>query len=273
MIHDITAFTSCAFEPSPKIRVRGLGKVFRGGSHGPVTALDDINLDIREGEFVCLVGPSGCGKSTLLRMMAGLARQDSGSLEIDGRSLDGPGRDQSMLFQEHGLFPWLNVIENVCFPLQEIPGLDKTRRRAIAQEHLELVGLAGFERAAVHELSGGMRQRVAIARALAPKPRVLLMDEPFAALDALTREQLYGDLQRIHAEHRVTVVFVTHNVREAVCLGDRVLLFSPRPGRIRAEFPVDLPRPRAIHDLALAGLASQVTSALKGILEPAAMAI
>ena len=167
------------------------------------------------------------------------------------------------MFQESALFPWLDVLDNVLFGLKLKPNLTRKDRCDVAKYYLELVGLTRFEHANIHELSGGMKQRVALARALAPNPRVLLMDEPFAALDALTREQLYGDLQQIWKARRKTIVFVTHNVREAACLGDRVLLFSPHPGRIQEEFAVDLPRPRDINSVDLAGYASRITRALK----------
>jgi NitT/TauT family transport system ATP-binding protein len=167
------------------------------------------------------------------------------------------------MFQESALFPWLDVFGNVLFGLKLKPNLTRKDRRDVASYYLELVGLSRFERANIHELSGGMKQRVSLARALAPNPRVLLMDEPFAALDALTREQLYGDIQRIWKARRKTIVFVTHNVREAACLGDRVLVFSPHPGRIREEFVVDLPRPRDINSVDLAAHATRITKALK----------
>ena len=168
-----------------------------------------------------------------------------------------------MLFQEHALFPWLPVLGNVLFGLKLKRKLNNAERLEVARYYLKLVGLEKFEKTNVHELSGGMKQRVALARALAPNPRVLLMDEPFAALDALTREQLYGDLQHIFEQRRKTIVFVTHNVREAACLGDRVLVFSPRPGRITHEFKIDLPRPREINNLRLTETASKITHALK----------
>jgi NitT/TauT family transport system ATP-binding protein len=248
-----------------KIRLNAVNKIF-AGDRGKLIALQDINLEIGESEFVCFVGPSGCGKSTLLRIVAGLERGFTGDAEVDGNPVQGPGRDRTVMFQEHALFPWLDVLGNVMFPLKLKPGLNDKERLDVAHYYLKLVGLEGFERAAIHELSGGMKQRVALARALAPNPRVLLMDEPFAALDAMTREQLYGDLQRIHAARKKTILFVTHNVREAVCLGDRVLLFSPRPGRIRHEFKVDLPRPREFNDTALAALSRDITNELKTIL-------
>jgi NitT/TauT family transport system ATP-binding protein len=172
------------------------------------------------------------------------------------------------MFQEPALFPWLTVFGNVLFGLKLKPNLTKKDRHDVAKYYLELVGLSRFERANIHELSGGMKQRVSLARALAPNPRMLLMDEPFAALDALTREQLYGDLQRIWQARNKTIVFVTHNVREAACLGDRVIVFSPRPGRIREEFTVDLPRPRDINSVDLAAHATEITKALKNHSQP-----
>ena len=254
--------------PPAKIKLTGVNRTFTGGGRGgSLVALQDIDLEVGEGEFVCFLGQSGCGKSTLLRIVAGLDREFTGDAELDGKALAEPGRDRTMLFQDHGLFPWLDVLGNVLFPLKLKPNLDRKERREVAQYYLKLVGLEGFERSAVHELSGGMKQRVALARALAPNPRVLLMDEPFAALDAMTREQLYGDIQRIHAARKKTILFVTHNVREAVCLGDRVLLFTPRPGRIRREFKVELPRPREFNDPALASLSREITRDLKAFTE------
>ena len=230
---------------------------------GRTQALDDVTLDIREGEFVCFVGPSGCGKSTLLNMIAGLEMPDTGAVHAGGKMITAPGRERMMMFQEPALFPWLDVIGNVLFSLKLVPDMTASERKDRARYFLELVGLGKFTRASIHELSGGMRQRVALARSLAPNPRVLLMDEPFAALDAMTREQLYGDLQRICAEHRKTVVFVTHNVREAACLGDRVFIFSPHPGRLCGEFTIALPRPRDINNPALAEYASEITDRLR----------
>jgi len=250
-----------------KIRLNSVNKIF-STERGDLVALQDISLEIGETEFVCFVGPSGCGKSTLLRIVAGLERGFSGDAEVNGAPITEPGRDRTVMFQEHALFPWLDVLGNVMFGLKLKPGLNDKERQEIALYYLQLVGLNGFEHANVHELSGGMKQRVALARALAPNPRVLLMDEPFAALDAMTREQLYGDLQRIHAARKKTILFVTHNVREAVCLSDRVILFSPRPGRIRAEFQVKLPRPREFNDTNLAALARDITNELKVILGP-----
>lgn len=230
---------------------------------GTLTALDHISLRVSEGEFVCLVGPSGCGKSTLLNIIAGLERPDSGKVLASKAPIVQPGRDRMMMFQEHALFPWLDVMGNVLFGLNLKPGLDAQERLEVASYYLKLVGLERFTHSNIHELSGGMKQRVALARAMAPNPRVLLMDEPFGALDALTREQLYGDIQRIWEARRKTIIFVTHNVREAACLGDRVVLFSPNPGRIRQEFAVSLGRPRDINSVELAQYSTEITAALK----------
>jgi len=249
-----------------KLVLEHVAKWFRTSSL-TVHALDDVTLRIPEGEFVCLVGPSGCGKSTLLNIIAGLERPDRGLVQADGETIVGPGPHRLVLFQEASLFPWLTVLGNVLFGLKLINGVSAEERREKAEYFLELVGLNRFIHSNVHELSGGMKQRVALARALAPNPSVLLMDEPFGALDALTREQLYGDIQRIWSQHRKTIVFVTHNVREAVCLGDRVILFSPNPGRIREEFAIPLPRPRDINSVDLARYSTEITRVLKGYVQ------
>jgi NitT/TauT family transport system ATP-binding protein len=245
-----------------KLEVKDVTKTFTN-RRSTLTALDNVSLTVTEGEFVCLVGPSGCGKSTLLNLIAGLDTADSGTLHSDGQPITGTGRERMVMFQEHALFPWLDVMGNVLFGLKLKPSLTDKDRVEVAKYYLHLVGLDRFANANIHELSGGMKQRVALARALAPNPRVLLMDEPFAALDAMTREQLYADLQKIWQARKKTIVFVTHNVREAVCLGDRVVLFSPNPGRIREEYAVTLPRPRDINSVELAGLATEITRALK----------
>ncbi|MFT3782623.1 MAG: ABC transporter ATP-binding protein [Nibricoccus sp.] len=263
----MTVQTELANVAPSKLSVSTISKRFRSRGR-EVHALDRVSLDIAEGEFVCLLGPSGCGKSTMLNIIAGLDEADEGTISSDGKLIDGPGRDRMVMFQESALFPWLDVIDNVMFGLKLKPGLTNPERREVAHYYLKLVGLEKFLTANVHELSGGMKQRVALARALAPNPRVLLMDEPFAALDALTREQLYGDLQRIWEQRKKTIVFVTHNVREAVCLGDRVVLFSPHPGRIQREFRIDLPRPRDINSVDLAEYATEITKALKGYMKP-----
>jgi NitT/TauT family transport system ATP-binding protein len=250
-----------------KLQVEHVSKSFPM-RRGTVRALDDISLRVADGEFLCLVGPSGCGKSTLLDIMAGLTLPDSGSVTADGQAILGPGRHRLVMFQDSALFPWLNAIGNVMFGLKLVPGLSRAERRRIAAEHLQLVGLERFAGAHVHELSGGMKQRVAFARSLAPDPQVLLMDEPLSALDAMTREQLYADIQRIQQQRRKTIIFVTHNVREAVCLGDRVILLSPNPGRIREDFAIPLPRPRDINSVELAAYATRITAALRGFVRP-----
>src|SRR6184192_3718453 len=250
-----------------KLAIEDVSKSFKTGT-GVVQALDQVSLQVGEGEFICLVGASGCGKTTMLNIIAGLEKPDSGTVRADGKPVTGPGRERLVMFQEPALFPWLNVFGNVLFGLKLKPNLTKRDRREVAKYYLELVGLSRFEHANIHELSGGMKQRVSLARALAPNPRVLLMDEPFAALDALTREQLYGDLQRIWKARNKTIVFVTHNVREAACLGDRVIVFSPRPGRIRKHYAVNLPRPRDINSVDLAAHATEITKALKNHSQP-----
>ncbi len=228
-----------------------------------VHALDAVSLHADPGEFVCLVGPSGCGKSTLLDIIAGLTLPDEGMVLADGQRVTGPGRHRLVMFQDTALFPWLTVLGNVLFGLKLVSELTRADRLQIAYHYLRLVGLERFARSNIHELSGGMRQRVAFARALAPDPRVLLMDEPLSSLDALTREQLYADIQRIWVARRKTIVLVTHNVREAVCLGNRVVLMSPGPGRICEEFVIDLPRPRDINTTEVTEYAARIMTALR----------
>jgi NitT/TauT family transport system ATP-binding protein len=249
-------------DPIGQLAVENVSKWFRS-TRATVHALDNVTLTVAPGEFLCLVGPSGCGKSTLLDIIAGLTVPDSGNVLADGQPVLGPGRHRLVMFQESALFPWLDVFGNVMFGLKREQSLTRQQKNEIADHHLELVGLSKFKKAYTHELSGGMKQRVALARSLAPDPRVLLMDEPFAALDALTRERLYGDLQDIWQSRRKTIILVTHNVREAVCLGDRVMVMSPNPGRLREAFPVALPRPRDINSPLLAEAAQDITAALK----------
>ena len=243
------------------LKIEGITKTFNGRA-GIVEALHPVDVDVEAGEFVCLLGPSGCGKSTLLSIIAGLETPTSGAVFADGRKVRGPGTDRVLLFQEAALFPWLDVRRNVEFGLRQ-QGMPAKERAAIAQRHIELVHLKGFERSYVHQLSGGMRQRVAIARALAIDPAILLMDEPFGALDALTRDRLHAELESIWTATHKTVLFVTHNVREAVALGDRVLVFSPRPGRIVREFHIDLPRPRSLEDRSLVDYTAEIMSVLQ----------
>src|SRR5436309_11820694 len=252
-----------------KLAIENVSKNFQSAS-GTVLALDRVSLDVAEGEFVCLVGASGCGKTTLLNIIAGLEKPDSGTVLADGKPVTGPGRERLVMFQEPALFPWLDVFGNVLFGLKLKPNLTKKDRRDVATYYLELVGLSRFEHANIHELSGGMKQRVSLARALAPNPRMLLMDEPFAALDALTREQLYGDIQEIWKARRKTIVFVTHNVREAACMGDRVLVFSRHPGRIKQQFQLMCTRPRHIEDPGLMVYAKAILAELKAEVEKVA---
>jgi sulfonate transport system ATP-binding protein len=249
-------------EKLPKLQIKEVYKTFTTSSN-VVAALENVSASIPEKEFVCLVGPSGCGKSTLLNLIAGLDFPDKGQILMDGHPVTGPASDRLVLFQEHALFPWLSVFDNILFGLKLKPQLHKSERQEIALSYLRLVGLEKFKDSNIHELSGGMKQRIALARALAPDPQVLLMDEPFASLDALTREQLYTDIQQIWQNQGKTIVFVTHNVAEAACLGDRVLLFSSHPGRISQEFAIPLPRFRDIRDLEVAKLASEITHILR----------
>jgi len=243
------------------IRLEGVSKTYLGQAR-TVEALLPVDLEVAEGEFVCLVGPSGCGKSTLLSIIAGLERASGGTVWANGQAVRDPGVDRVLLFQEAALFPWLDVRSNIAFGLHQA-GFPKRQRDEAVDRLITSVGLAGFERSFVHQLSGGMRQRAAIARALAVDPAVLLMDEPFGALDALTRDRLHAEVESLWAATRKTILFVTHNVREAVALGDRVLVFSPRPGRIVREFRIDLRRPRSLEDHALVDQAAEVMAALR----------
>ncbi|MBA2392552.1 MAG: ABC transporter ATP-binding protein [Ktedonobacteraceae bacterium] len=247
------------------LRVEGVSKTFisRGRS---VEALRPVDLDIAAGEFVCLLGPSGCGKSTLLSIISGLEDASSGRVLADGIPIQGPGTDRIQLFQEAALFPWLDVQHNVEFGLRHA-GVPAKERAEIAHKFIDMVHLNGFEKSYSHQLSGGMRQRTAIARALAINPAALLMDEPFGALDALTRDRLQTELELIWRETRKTIVFVTHNVREAVALGDRVIVFAPRPGRIVRDFRIDLPRPRHLEDHDLVDVAAEILGVLTEVIE------
>ncbi|HEX6969207.1 MAG TPA: ABC transporter ATP-binding protein [Micromonosporaceae bacterium] len=226
------------------ISLAGVSRTFAGRT-GRVEALRGIDLEVAEGEFVAIVGRSGCGKSTLLRLIAGLLPATEGKVTVAGEPVTKPRRDIAMLFQRPALLPWRTVLDNVLLPV-EIFGWRKAKHRARAMELLEMVGLGGFEKRLPHELSGGMQQRVSLCRSLIAEPRVMLMDEPFSALDALTREELSVELQRIHMDNAATIVFVTHSIDEAVLLADRVVVLSPRPGRIRRIVTVDIPRPRTL---------------------------
>jgi NitT/TauT family transport system ATP-binding protein len=231
-----------------KIVVNNVTKRFVERRTGAVvTAIEDINFGIDEGQFVCLVGPSGCGKSTLLNILAGLETPSSGTVILNGKPVVGTGPDRIMVFQENALFPWLRVIENVEFGLK-MAGVAKTKRYEIAIRYLDMMQLTKFAHSYIYQLSGGMKQRVAIARALVMDPEVLLMDEPFAALDSQTRDLLLVELQLIWAKTRKTIVFVTHNILESVCLGDKVVVFTSRPGHLKKEITVDYRRPRLSED-------------------------
>ncbi len=227
---------------SVRLRVEGLSKRFR--SHGvEVTALEGIHMEIRDQEFATILGPSGCGKSTLLRILAGLSRPTAGVARLDGRVIEGPGKDRGMVFQNYTLFPWLTVMENIQFGLR-LSGRERTDCEAVARGFVQKIGLSGFERAYPRSLSGGMKQRVAIARALANDPNILLLDEPFGALDTQTRSLMQELLLQIWEELHKTILFVTHDVEEAVFLSDRIFVMTARPGRIKAVLEVPLARPR-----------------------------
>jgi len=227
----------------PLIRARGISKKYPNGSGNPTLALEDFSLDVGKNEFVSIVGPSGCGKTTFLMLVAGLERFTDGELLLEDKPVKGPDPAHAIVFQEYLLFPWRTVWQNVEFG-PEVRGLSKSERTQLVEKYLKLVGLEGFEKRFPSELSGGMKQKAAIARALANEPKVLLMDEPFASLDALTRELLQRELLRIWQQTEATVLFVTHSISEAVYLADRVVILSPRPGKIRGILKIDLPRPR-----------------------------
>jgi len=254
-LHTIAAETS-------KVGLSEICLSYRTESGTRLLALDHINLEVKAGEFVCIVGPSGCGKSTLLHLVAGLHQQTSGQILVDGKPVNGPGTDRILIFQEHGLFPWLTVGQNVEFGMK-MKGVPRAEREEKTRHYLRLVHLAKFKDSYIHQLSGGMRQRVAIARALATEPDVLLMDEPFAALDAQTRDLLHDELERIWSETGRTIIFVTHNVREAIRLGDRVVLLTFRPGRVKREFNVQLERPRSLEDVEVARAAREILDELR----------
>jgi ABC-type nitrate/sulfonate/bicarbonate transport system ATPase subunit len=228
---------------SKPLSVRGIAKTYQSKTGEPVEALRPIDLEIAAGEFLVIVGPSGCGKSTLLNMLAGFGEPSSGEARVGDVKIAGPDIDRGMVFQSYALFPWLSVIGNVEFGLQR-KGMPKPERRQTAMEYLRMVGLQDFADRGINELSGGMKQRVAIARAFAPQPSIIFMDEPFGALDALTRRFLQRQLLRIWQQHKKTAVFVTHSVPEAITLADRIVVMTARPGRIRKITAVDLPHPR-----------------------------
>lgn len=244
----------------PHIQLSGVGKRFEGerGHH----ALESIELAVREGEFLCLVGPSGCGKSTLLNLVAGLEQASAGTVEVSGKRVTGPGAERTVVFQDGALFPWLTVKQNVLFPLEQA-GVPAAERAARVERTLRLVHLWRFRDALPHELSGGMRQRTALARALVVDPAILLLDEPFAALDAQMRGVLQKELERVWMETRKTVLFITHQMEEAVLLGDRVVVMGTRPGRVKEVVDIALPRPRDPTDPEVALLAASLARHLR----------
>lgn len=253
-----------------KLEAKNIGKSFvtsDGKESQTIAAIEDINLSIDEGQFVCLVGPSGCGKTTLLNILAGLDKPTEGEVILDGHPVSGTGPDRCMVFQENALFPWLKVIDNVEFGLK-MKGVEKAKRHEQAMHYLEMMQLVKFADAYTFQLSGGMKQRVAIARALVMDPEVLLMDEPFAALDSQTRDLLLVELQLIWAKTKKTIVFITHNITESVCLGDKVVVFSKRPGRVRKEVTVNYRRPRLPEDENLRTFQRQIVDAMQGELHP-----
>ena len=233
---------TASINDQPAIQVRNLWMTFPGKTKDtPVHVLENVSLDVKRGEFVCIVGPSGCGKSTLLNIVGGFLKQSSGEVLVEGKPVTGPDPKRIFVFQENGVFPWLNVEDNVGFGL-----LEKTaaERREIVSHYIEMVGLTGFDRSYPRELSGGMRQRVEIARALASSPDIIYMDEPFGALDFITRMKMRADLVRIWREEKKTILFVTHDIEEAVQLADTVLVMSKRPATVSLRLPIELPRPR-----------------------------
>lgn len=246
-----------------KLVIDNVSKTYQTTSiRQPVAALSPVNMEISEGEFVVFVGPSGCGKSTLLNLIAGFMEPSSGEVSLDGKAVTRPGCDRLMMFQDHALFPWLDVIDNVCFGLK-FHLFRLHQRKEKGRSLLRMMHLEKYETATIHELSGGMKQRVALARALAPDPRVLLIDEPFHALDAVVKLELLAELQRIHLATRKTIIFVTHEMQEAACLGDRIFVFSGSPGKVTHELRIDLPRPRDYNDPQVVAYATRLMDHLK----------
>ncbi|MFG6395061.1 MAG: ABC transporter ATP-binding protein [Lachnospiraceae bacterium] len=240
--------------------IKGLNKHFENSEKA---TLNEIDLEIGSGEFVCIVGASGCGKSTLLNLVAGLEKPTGGHILLDGKEVNGPGADRTVMFQEHGLFPWLNVIENVKFGMK-LAGVPKEEQEKKAMYYLEMVHLQDYKDYPIHQISGGMRQRTALARALTMDSKVLLMDEPFSALDKQTSNRLREELQRIWMETKKTILFITHSVEEAVYLGDRVVALSPDTGRIASIISIDIPRPRHVYSPEFVELRHQIMEQVRG---------
>lgn len=240
--------------------IKGLNKHF---SNSEKATLNNINLEIKDGEFVCITGASGCGKSTLLNLVAGLEKPTGGAIFLDGNEVKGPGADRTVMFQEHGLFPWLSVIENVKFGMK-LKGLPKDVQEKKAMYYLKMVNLENYKDYPIHQISGGMRQRTALARALTMDSKVLLMDEPFSALDKQTSNMLREELQKIWLETKRTILFITHSVEEAVYLGDRVVALSPDTGRIASIISIDIPRPRHVYSPEFVELRHQIMEQVRG---------
>ncbi|TLS36752.1 ABC transporter ATP-binding protein [Pseudalkalibacillus caeni] len=243
------------------IQIKDLNKQYLNKENLPVDVLKDIDLDIGKGEFVSILGPSGCGKSTLLSMVAGLVQATSGEIIVDNKKVTKPGKDRGMVFQQAAIFPWMNVLENVMFPLRK--EMSKKEAKLRVKEHLKMVQLSNYASHYPHELSGGMQQRVAIARALAMDPGVLLMDEPFGALDEQTRTRLHDQLEQIWIETKKTILFVTHSISESIKLSDRIIVMGTRPGTVLADIHVDLPRPRGEHKEGMLKLEERIMGLLK----------
>jgi len=243
------------------LEIRNVSKKFVS-KNKEILAVDNITFNVRYNEFLSIVGPSGCGKSTLLRMIAGLEKPTSGEILMEGKKIEGPGAERGLVFQQYTLLPWRNVLDNVAFGL-EIRGLPKKERYEIAKRFIKMIGLEGFEEAYPYELSGGMQQRVAIARTLANDPKIVLMDEPFGALDTQTRTILQHELLKIWEKEKKTVLFVTHSVDEAVYLSDRVIVMTARPGRIKGIISIDLPRPRKRDTLEFIEYRKRIVNILK----------
>lgn len=249
--------------------VQDICKKYEADDGDGVQALQNIDIEVKDKEFVCIIGPSGCGKTTLLRIIAGLEKPDSGLVTLNNETILAPGPDRGMVFQEYSLFPWRTVLKNITFSL-ELKKIPKAERNKIANEYLELVGLEKFADSYPHELSGGMKQRVAIARALVNDPKILLMDEPFGAVDAQTRNRLQQELLKIWEKEQKTIMFITHSVDEAVFLADRVVVFTARPGKIKEIIDIDLPRPRdrtsleanIVRERLLSSLSSEIIAAI-----------
>ena len=240
--------------------IKGLNKHFENSEKA---TLNEIDLEIESGEFVCIVGASGCGKSTLLNLVAGLEKPTGGKILLDGEEVNGPGADRTVMFQEHGLFPWLNVIENVKFGMK-LAGVPKEEQEKVAMHYLEMVHLQDYKHYPIHQISGGMKQRTALARALTMNSKVLLMDEPFSALDKQTSNRLREELQRVWMETKKTILFITHSVEEAVYLGDRVVALSPDTGRIASIITIDIPRPRHVYSPEFVELRHEIMEQVRG---------